>query len=56
MKIFISHSSNEANIANELCKVVENNGNQCFLASRDIRSGFPYAEEIANGIDSSDVV
>ncbi len=56
MKIFISHSSKEADVANELCAGIESRGNQCFIAPRDIRSGFPYAEEIANGIDSSDAV
>ncbi|MBQ4283837.1 MAG: toll/interleukin-1 receptor domain-containing protein [Lachnospira sp.] len=56
MYIFISHSSVEAHIAGELCEVIENNGNRCFIAPRDIRSGYPYAEEITNGIDSADVM
>lgn len=56
MKVFISHSSKEANIAEELCKALENGGNKCFIAPRDIRSGYEYPEEIANGIDSADVV
>ncbi|MBR6697713.1 MAG: toll/interleukin-1 receptor domain-containing protein [Lachnospiraceae bacterium] len=56
MNIFISHSSSEAKVAKEICNELENNGKKCFLAPRDIRSGYEYAEEIANGIDSSNAV
>ena len=56
MRVFISHSSENAELANELCGKLEKNGFPCFLAPRDIRSGFEYAEEIINGIDSSDVM
>lgn len=56
MNIFISHSSKEAPVAEEMCNALERNGNRCFIAPRDIRSGFEYAEEIANGIDSANVV
>lgn len=56
MRVFISHSSENAELAKELCGKLENNGFPCFLAPRDIRSGFEYAEEIINGIDSSDVM
>ena len=56
MYIFISHSSKEAGIANELLNAIETAGNRCFIAPRDIRLGHEYAEEIANGIDSVDAV
>ena len=56
MYIFISHSSKDAKIATELCNLIESNGSQCFLAPRNIRSGFEYAAEIVNGIDSSDAM
>lgn len=56
MQVFISHSSENAALAEELCGKLENNGFPCFLAPRDIRSGFEYAEEIINGIDGSDVM
>lgn len=56
MHVFISHSSKDAKTAAELCAVLEGDGNRCFLAPRDIRSGYEYAEEIINGIDSSDLV
>ncbi len=43
-------------MAAELCHIIENNGHKCFIAPRDIRTGFQYAEEIANGVDNSDAV
>lgn len=56
MYIFISHSSKEAEVAAGLCHAIEDGGHGCFMAPRDIRSGYEYAEEIANGIDSADAV
>ncbi len=56
MYIFISHSSKNAETAQELCELIENAEHQCFLAPRDIRSGHEYAEEIINGIDKSNVL
>ena len=56
MYIFISHSSKEAAVAKALCSALENGGHSCFIAPRDIRSGYEYAEEIAGGIDSADAV
>ena len=56
MYIFISHSSKEGETARKLCQVIEGSGHKCFLAPRDIRSGYEYAEEIANGIDHADAI
>ena len=56
MRIFISHSSKDAELAAKVCEKVEAGGHSCFLAPRDIRSGCEYAEEIINGIDGSDVL
>lgn len=56
MYVFISHSSSDAKVAKELCGLLEENGHKCFLAPRDIRSGYQYAEEIMNGIERSDVM
>ncbi|MBQ8789791.1 MAG: toll/interleukin-1 receptor domain-containing protein [Ruminiclostridium sp.] len=56
MRIFISHSSANADISENICSYLEKNGHSCFFAPRDIRSGFPYAEEIMNGIDGSDAL
>lgn len=56
MYIFISHSSKDANIASELCTILEANGCDCFLAPRNIRPGYEYATEIIDGIDRSNVM
>lgn len=56
MKVFISHSSVNSIQANEFCNAIESRGHECFIAPRNIRTGYEYAAEIINGIDSSDVV
>lgn len=56
MNIFISHSSEDFTIAENVCSLLEDNGHRCFLAPRDIRSGYEYAEEIMNGIESSELM
>lgn len=56
MRVFISHSSENSEEAEKICGHIEKDGHKCFLAPRDIRSGHEYAEEIINGIDSSEVM
>ncbi len=56
MIIFISHSSDDFAIAENVCGLLERSGHRCFLAPRDIRSGYEYAEEIMNGIESSELM
>ena len=56
MYIFLSHSSENHAVAEELCLLLEREGHGCFLAPRDIRSGHEYAEEILDGIERSDVM
>jgi len=56
MRVFLSHSSANAQQAKDICDIVEQSGYKCFLAPRDIRSGCEYAEEIINGIDNCDVM
>ncbi len=56
MRVFISHSSIDAEDARRICSLIEKKGDTCFLAPRDIRSGHEYAEEIINGIDSCQVM
>lgn len=56
MRIFISHSSLNSDAAEKLCAMLEKQGFSCFIAPRDIRSGYEYAEELVNGIDNSDLV
>jgi len=56
MRIFISHSSHDAEKAAGICSVLEGDGHSCFLAPRDIRPGREYAEEIMNGIGGADIL
>ena len=56
MNIFISHSSADAAIAEEVCALIESKGKKCFIAPRDIRSGKEYAEELMNGIDNAEAL
>ncbi len=56
MQIFLSHASENADIAEKICRSLEENGTKCFIAPRDIRPGREYAEEIINGIDESAAV
>lgn len=56
MRIFISHSSREAEFANIVCKMLEEGGHSCFIAPRDIRPGKEYAEEIVDGITGADIL
>ena len=56
MKIFISHSSVDAELAAEVCRRIEAWGYPCFLAPRDIPSGKEYAEALVEGIDESSLM
>lgn len=56
MRIFISHSSHDAERASGICSVLEGGGHSCFIAPRDIRPGREYAEEIINGISGADIL
>ncbi len=56
MRIFISHSSMDAAIAEEICAKIEERGKKCFIAPRDISYGKEYAEEIMNGIDNAEAM
>lgn len=56
MYLFLSHSSKDYEVVKEACTYLEGKGYRCFLASRDIRGGHLYAEEIVEGIERSDVL
>ena len=49
-KVFISHSSVDAEIAMKLCKLLEKNGISCWIAPRDIDYGEKWAAEIAGSL------
>ncbi len=56
MYVFISHSSRDAESAEEVCRLLEKAGHTCFIAPRDIPSGKEYAQEILLGIERSQAV
>lgn len=54
MRFFISYASANYDVAEEICNLIEKTSRSCFLAPRDIRTGYEYAEEIMNGIEGAD--
>lgn len=53
--IFISHSSKNREIAETLVSNLESEGVSCWIAPRDVRPGFDYADEIVSGIATSTI-
>ncbi len=53
-KVFISHSSKDAQIANALCHYLEESQIRCWIAPRDIKNS-DWAGSIMEGIQSCDV-
>lgn len=49
-KVFISHSSNDFILASAICTELESKGMECWIAPRDIPSGYDYASAIMEGI------
>ena len=52
--VYVCHSSNDFEAANEICQYLENNNVTCFNAPRDIKGQNP-AEAIKNGIENSEI-
>lgn len=52
-EIFISHSSEDKQIANAVCHIMEENGIRCWIAPRDVCPGKSYPSEIQKGITES---
>lgn len=53
--IFISYSSKDEKIANEICTFFENEGISCWIAPRNIEVGKEYGGEIIKGIEECKV-
>ncbi len=51
--VFISHSSRDAETANLVCRVLEQNRIRCWIAPRDIPGGDSWDDAIIKGIDNS---
>jgi hypothetical protein len=50
---FISYASENIERAEAICASLEAKGFRCWMAPRDIRAGFEYADEIVRGIEQS---
>ena len=48
--VFLSHSSKDKAVADQLCTVLETNGIRCWIAPRDILPGQDWSEAIVRGI------
>ena len=54
--IFISYSTEDEAIANDVCSALEKKGIKCWIAPRDIQPGNPYARAIINGINLTEIL
>ncbi len=53
--VFLSHSSQDAAIAQAVCAYLESAGIKCWLAPRDVMAGRPYGGQITEAIRSAQV-
>jgi hypothetical protein len=51
--VFISYRSNDKVVADQLCSVLERNGQKCWIAPRDIPAGFEWPDAIVTAISDS---
>lgn len=54
--VFISHSSDDRAVADELCSHLEEVGVQCWIAPRDVRLGKDWGSEIIRGLENAKVM
>ena len=54
-KVFISHSSKDKAIADQICDTIENNGIGCWIAPRDIPYGNEWAGEITKALRQASI-
>lgn len=54
-EIFISYSSQDVDIVEIICNLLEKDGLRCWFAPRDIRPGFNYPEEIIQAIKNAKI-
>ena len=54
--VFISHSGKQKNIANDVCRYLEENGFKCWMSSRDIPAGSDYTDLLDEAIKSCKIV
>lgn len=54
--IFISYSTQNTEYAEAVCDKLENNGIECWIAPRNIKTATNYAEEIMDGLDAAKAI
>ncbi|WP_407393436.1 toll/interleukin-1 receptor domain-containing protein [Methanobrevibacter sp.] len=54
--VFISYSSRNTEFAEAVCEKLEDNGIECWIAPRNIKTGTNYAKEIMDGLDLAKMV
>ena len=54
-KVFISYSSKDKNIAEDIIDYIEEKGTKCWMAPRDIEPGGKFAGEITRGIKECEI-
>lgn len=54
-KVFISHSSKDKTIADQICEAIENNGIGCWIAPRDVPYGNEWAGEITKALREASI-
>jgi hypothetical protein len=55
-RVFISHSSRDAETAKRICAALEGRGFKCWISTRDIVPGLCYAEAIIDAINAASLV
>jgi hypothetical protein len=55
-EVFISYSSLDKNVAEQLCTALEASGTVCWIAPRDVMPGKPYGEALIDAINDSHVM
>ena len=53
--VFISYSTKDKAVADDVCSALESRGIKCWIAPRNIQPGTPYARAIINGITSAKI-
>jgi TIR domain len=53
---FISHATEDHEVAERICAFLEERGIRCWIAPRDVRPGRRYGEEIVNAIQNANAV
>ena len=53
--VFISHSTEDEDAAQEICNLLEDRGIRCWIAPRDVTPGKHYAEAIVDAIEETSV-